>query len=277
MEAKELNYNKNDKPPSKSEVPQFNPWVESAVHAAIGVAFGLSILLLYLLIKRPPLGTTSATILWALPPLVIGGVLGMLLYWLTLQLSKNKSTIDHTIAPSLATVQVLVTLTAGVAITPAGLYSCSNQGESVDWVSGRCQYVFSGKMIDASYPILGKDERTIQDGGDVVKLGTYTVKTGNGEGTIKTRNYKITENTVDPNLVGRDLDIILHSEGGWSAQVEQRRSLAGPLGGKSPEEGFCYAGKLYEAYYVNRGTRLEAKVKGACPAEDNSIPHMDNQ
>lgn len=268
MEAKALNH--------KSEGPEDSPWVEAAIYAIIPVILGLFIIVIYAFPKKIPLNVLAVAAWWMLLALAAGWVVGTVLHWLNQRLIK-KSRVTAAIAVTLVVAQTVGSFALGVTITPVGLYSCANQGESVDWVNDRCQYVFSGKMIDVSYPILHKDERTTQDGDDVVKLGSYTVKNGDGEGTIKTRNYKITENSVDPSLVGRDLDVILHSEGGWSAQVEQHRSLAGPLGGKSPTEGFCYDGTLYEAYYVNRGTRLEAKVKGTCPAGDDSIPHMDNR
>ena len=188
----------------------------------------------------------------------------------------KKSRTAGTIAIILMVAQVAGSLAAGVAITPTGLYDCINQGKTVDWVGGRCSYVFLGTMIDASYPILTKDERTAQDGKDIVQLGIYTVKTPEGgEGTIKTRNNKITENTVDSGLVGRELDIL--SGEGQVAQVKQYRSLTGPLGGTSPTKGFCYNGKLYKAHTAGRSTLWEAESQGACPAEDDSITRMDNR
>lgn len=208
--------------------------------------------------------------------LAAGWVVGTVLQWVNQRLVK-KSFAAVTITVTLVVAQTVGSIAAGVAITPAGLYNCVVQDKEIDWVGGRCSYVFSGEMIDASYPLLHKDERTIQDGLNVVEIGTYTVKNGGGEGTIKTRDGKITESTVDPSLVGQPLQVVQRGDNQRIAQVANKRSLAGPLGGHSPKEGFCYDGKLYKAQRIEGTIDEETKAQGSCPAGDDSIPHMDNQ
>lgn len=265
----------NEKSSTSQQETQSESWNKAAQNGFITLALGLMILLIVIIFVNFPTGILTAVLLWTGLALVAGSVAGTVLHWVNHKLLKN-TTAMNVVAVLLAVVQLVGSFALALVITPAGLHGCAAQGELVDWANGRCSYVFSGKMIDASYPITHKDERTIQDGKDVVKIGTYTVKTENDEGTIKTRDGKITENTVDPSLVGQPLHVIRGE--GISAQVIHDRSLAGPLGGKSPvEEGFCYDGKLYKTYYVNRGARLEAEFKGTCPAGDDSIPHLDNQ
>ena len=225
--------------------------------------------------RVPASSALEALLWWALLTFALGWVIGAALHWVNRRLITNTAALAGTTLV-LIIGQFFGSFATLPLVTPAGLSTCAHQDtELVDWVNGRCSYVFSGELRDASYTITGEDVRTIQDGQSVVQVSTYRVKTAAGEGTITTRDRVVTENTMDPSLVGRRL-IVEHPTGEPArGKVVRSRHLAGPLGGKSPTEGFCYEGKLYKAH--PGGREWVAQAVGSCPVGDDSVPHLEDR
>lgn len=224
---------------------------------------------------HPGAGARLASLWWALLVFTTVAVVGVAFHWVNRRLITNTPALLGTTL-LLVIAQLLGSFTMLPVATPTELSSCARHNEKlVDWVNGHCSYAFSGEMIDGAYTVTSEDTRTIQDGKNIVTVSTYRVKTEAGEGTITTRNDEVTENTLDPALVGRRLRVDRDREGNKQLLVPQTRHLAGPLGGKSPTEGFCYAGKLYTVYSVFGD--WTARVGGDCPGGDDAVTHLEDR